>query len=224
MRPASVPASRWIGLAVLGTYPCVMHATLVLAGSSTLGTALMLAELTIVALVAIVQFRRRLALVLAALGCAVVIVVFRDAASGMIVAASGIPHAVANAGLLTVFGSSLFSGRKPLITTVSERLSGGPLTPELTAYTRSVTLSWCCFFALQLVASLLLLLLAPVAIWSLFVNVLTLPLVAAMFLGEYTYRRLRFRSYRHRTILQVIEAFSSGEALKPHSVTGPPRQ
>lgn len=224
MSPATVRAGRWIGLGVLSTYPFVMHTIFVLAGSSVAGTVLILAELALVSAVAILQFRRRLALVLAALGGGVMIVLFRDAASGVIVAVSGIPHAVTNAGLLTVFASSLLSGRKPLITTLAERLNLAPLTPELTLYTRSVTLAWCCFFALELVASLFLLLLAPLATWSFFVNVLTLPLVVAMFLGEDSYRRLRFRSYRHRTILQVIEAFSTGEALKATSVSGPPRQ
>jgi uncharacterized membrane protein len=222
MSPASVRAGRWIGLGVLGTYPFVIHMIFVLAGSSVAGTVLVLAELALVSAVAILQFRR--GLVLAALGGGVMIVLFGDAASGVIVAVSGIPHAVTNAGLLTVFGSSLLPGRKPLITTLAERLNLAPLAPELTLYTRTVTLAWCCFFALELVASLFLLLLAPLATWSFFVNVLTLPLVVAMFLGEYTYRRLRFRSYRHRTILQVVEAFSTGEAFKASSVSGPPRQ
>jgi uncharacterized membrane protein len=153
---------------------------------------------------------------------AVAIIASRDAGGGVIVAASGIPHGTVNFVLLTVFGSSLLPGRVPLITAVSQRLSPRPLTQELHRYTRSVTLAWCCFFALELVASLLLLLFAPLAIWSFFVNVLTMPLVATMYFAEYTYRRLHFRYHEHRTILQVIEAFSSGEALKPQSVSAPP--
>jgi len=224
MRPAKVHAGQWIGLLVLGAYPILMHATLVLSGRSVVGTALMLAELAVVTLVAILQFKRSLALVVVVVGAGLAVVVFRGPTSAVIVAASGIPHALANTALLTVFGSSLLPGRKPLITTVSEKLSGAPLTPDLVRYTRSVTLAWCCFFVLELAASLLLLLFAPVAVWSLFVNVLTLPLVAAMFLCEYTYRRLRFRSYRHRTILQVIEAFSAGEVLKPRPASEPTQQ
>ena len=223
MRPA-MTAGRWIGLIALGAYPFVMHATLLLAGNSTLGTAMMLGEIAIVGLVAAIQFKHRLPVVLGVLGAGALLVMFRGSQSGVIVAASGLPHAAVNAGLLIVFGSSLTPGRVPLITMVSERLSGGPLTPELNRYTRSVTLAWCCFFVLELIISLLLLLFAPLAVWSLFTNVLTMPLVVTMFLAEYAYRRLRFRSYQHRTIRQVIEAFSSGEALKPHSVSAPPSQ
>lgn len=222
MRSAGVPPGRWIGLVVLGAYPFVMHTTLVLAGNSMTGTALMLAEIALVALVAAIQFKYRLPFVLAALGAGALIVIFRNSGNSVILAASGIPHATVNAGLLIVFGSSFLPGRVPLITMVSQRLRGSPLRPELTRYTRSVTLAWCCFFALELVVSLLLLLFAPVEVWSLFINVLTIPLVATMFLTEYAYRRLRFRSHQHFTILQVFEAFSSGEALKRRSVSAPP--
>jgi uncharacterized membrane protein len=152
----------------------------------------------------------------------VAISALRDTESGLIVSATGIPHAAINLGLLAVFGRSLLPGRVPLITTISQRLSPRPLTPELRRYTRTVTLAWCWFFALELTASLLLLLFAPLLIWSFFVNLLTMPLVGAMFLAEYTYRRFRFRYHDHRTMLQVIEAFSTGEALKPQSISVPP--
>ena len=215
-------AGRWIGLVALGAYPVLMHATLVLAGSSALGMALVLGEVACVALVCALRFRHRLPLVLAILVATLAISASRDAGGGLIVAASGIPHGAVNFGLLTVFGSSLLPGRVPLITIVSQRLSPRPLTSELCRYTRSVTLAWCCFFVLELVFSFLLLLFAPLAIWSFFVNVLTMPLVGTMYLAEYTYQRLRFPYHDHRTILQVIEAFSSGEALKPQSIGAPP--
>ena len=215
-------AGRAIGLVALGAYPAVIHATLVLAGTSTLGTALVVGEVAVVALVCALQFSRRLPLVLAMLVVVSAVNAFWNFGSGLIVAASGIPHGAVNFILLTVFGSSLLPGRVPLITTVSQRLSSRPLTTELLRYTRSVTLAWCFFFALELIASFLLLLLAPLQVWSLFVNVLTMPLVALMYVVEYTYRRSRFRYHEHRTILQVIELFSSGEALKPQSVGAPP--
>jgi uncharacterized membrane protein len=224
MRAAKVPVSRWIGILVLGSYPFLMHATLIFMGSSTWGPLLVLAELALVAAIAMFQFKRRLGLVLLALGAGTVALVFRNASSDVIVAASGIPHAAVNAGLLIAFGSSLLQGRKALITLVSEKLHDGPVPPELVRYTRSVTFAWCCFFALQLLTSLLLLMFAPIAIWSLFVNVLTLPLVALMFLSEYAYRRLRFRGHRHRTILQIVEAFSDGDMLKPRAAGGPGQQ
>jgi uncharacterized membrane protein len=217
-------AGRWIGLVALGAYPVLMHATLLLAGTSTLGRALVLGEVACVALVCVLKFSHRLPLVLAMVVVAVAINASWDFGGGLIVAASGIPHGVVNFVLLTAFGRSLLPGQVPLITAVSQRLSLRTLTPELHRYTRSVTLAWCCFFALELIASLLLLLFAPLAIWSFFINVLTMPLVAMTYLAEYTYRRLRFRYHEHRTILQVIEAFSSGEALKPQSASVPPSQ
>jgi uncharacterized membrane protein len=60
-------------------------------------------------------------------------------------------------------------------------------------HTRRVTLAWCCFFAAQLIGSLVLYLFAPLAVWSFFINVLNLPLIVLMFVLEGTYRYFRFR-------------------------------
>jgi uncharacterized membrane protein len=60
----------------------------------------------------------------------------------------------------------------------------GELAPEIETYTCRVTWIWCGFFALQLAGSALLLMMAPIAWWSTFVNILNVPLLAAMMLGE----------------------------------------
>ncbi|MDE2513521.1 MAG: hypothetical protein KGL22_05395, partial [Alphaproteobacteria bacterium] len=59
---------------------------------------------------------------------------------------------------------------------------------ELVVYTRRVTWAWCGFFAVQLTTSVTLFLFAPLVVWSFFVNVLDIPLVAAMFGAEYLCR------------------------------------
>jgi hypothetical protein len=104
-----------------------------------------------------------------------------------LVAASGLPHALVYFGLLTMFGATLRPGRDALITALARRMYG-TISAEMAAYTRRVTWVWCGFFAAQLVTSLALFLLAPLADWSLFVNVLNLPLLALMFLAEHTCR------------------------------------
>jgi uncharacterized membrane protein len=197
-----------------------MHATLIFARSSVAGTILVWAELAVVAAVAMVQFKRRRIWALFAVAIVAIAFASRSATGEVVVAASGIPHAAAYISLLIVFGSSLLRGRTPLISLLSQKLRRGPLSPEIARYTRAVTVAWCCFFSLQLVGSLVLLVYTPAAIWSLFVNVLNVPLIVAMFLGEYAYRRLRFRNQRHRTIFQVIQAFTDGEAWDSRSVGG----
>jgi uncharacterized membrane protein len=64
----------------------------------------------------------------------------------------------------------------------------GTISEEVRIYTRQATYAWCVFFAMQLTISVVLFLFAPLVVWSFFVNVLDLPLVAAMFAGEYLFR------------------------------------
>ncbi len=75
-------------------------------------------------------------------------------------------------------------------------------------YTRRLTAAWCVFSAAQLLVSALLLAFAPLDTWSLFVNLLNLPLLAAMFVGDYLLRVLRYRRYPQATIAQAVQAFA----------------
>lgn len=111
------------------------------------------------------------------------------AGSGLMLAAA-VPHAIAYVGLLTVFAASLAPGQTPVITVIARRARGS-LDDTLIAYTRRVTIAWCVFFGVQLAASLLLYLFAPLVWWSTFVNLCTLPLVATMFAAELCWRHLR---------------------------------
>jgi uncharacterized membrane protein len=85
------------------------------------------------------------------------------------------------------FGGSLRPGREALVTRFARRTEGS-LSPEGLAYTRSVTLAWSLFCATMAGTSTLLYFLAPVEAWSLFANLLSLPLVGAMFVAEFTVR------------------------------------
>ena len=126
--------------------------------------------------------RRRWPHALAAIGIvSLAIVVFH--VRGGLVLTSGLPHVLAYSALLLVFAASLMPGRLPIVTYLARAIHG-PVSPEVERYTRRVTWSWCIFCALQLIGSASLLLLAPVAWWSTFVNLLNLPLVALMFVGE----------------------------------------
>ena len=136
-----------------------------------------------------------------------------------IVASSAIPHAIAYLSLLTVFGASLAPGRKPIITVLAEA-SRGALPPAVTVYTRRVTWAWCLFCTGQLGFSLLLLLFAPVTVWSAFVNLCNLPLLAAMFCGELVWRKWRHGSWPQERLTdgfrlaREIRASSTRDALR----------
>ncbi len=92
-------------------------------------------------------------------------------------------------GVLAVtFGRSLLPGGEAVCTRLADRLHG-PLSSREVSYTRQVTVAWAVFFCAVTAAAILLYLRAPVRIWSIYINFCVLPLVGAMFVGEYVVRR-----------------------------------
>jgi uncharacterized membrane protein len=121
-------------------------------------------------------------------------------------ATNALTHTTINLAMLWLFGRTLLPGREPLITRFARRIHG-TLTAEIELYTRRVTLLWCVFFAAQIVVSALLFAFSTLEAWSLFVNLLSLPLIAVTFVGEYAYRILRYRSHDHVSILKGMQIF-----------------
>lgn len=121
-------------------------------------------------------------------------------------ATSGISHAVAYLFFLWYFGRTLARGREPLITRFARTVHGA-LDPPMEWFTRKVTIAWCLFFAIQLIASALLFAFAPLSAWSLFINLLNLPLVALMFVGQFVYRMIRYPDYPRVSLWQAIQVF-----------------
>lgn len=113
-----------------------------------------------------------------------------------------VPVAV-NLSLFTLFAGTLLPGRKPLITAYVE-LQYDTVSPEMCRYTGRVTAAWSVFFALMAVQCVLLALLAPVQIWSLFVNFLNYMFVAAFFAVEYLIRRRVLRNRRHPSFARFL--------------------
>lgn len=151
-------------------------------------------------------------IVLTLAGCATLALLIHLAAApgrGLEIAltALGIPHAAAYLFLLGLFGRTLARGREPLVTEIARRIHG-TLEPEIVAYTRRVTLAWCLFCAAQLALSAALFVLAPLDIWSLFVNVLNVPLLALMFAAEYGYRVTRYPNHPRASLGATMRAFA----------------
>ena len=108
--------------------------------------------------------------------------------------------------LFMTFARTLIAGRQPLCTRFAEAVHA-PLTPQHEIYTRQVTVAWSLFFAAMAVVSTTLFFLTPLATWSVFANLLTLPLVALMFIVEYAVRRQVLPDLRHTRILDAVRAF-----------------
>jgi uncharacterized membrane protein len=121
-------------------------------------------------------------------------------------------------GLGTVFAASLRRGREPVVSRFARLERGGELPPDLLRYTRILTRLWVLFFATMACISLGLAIWASAQAWSVFTNLVGYLLVAAFFLGEYGYRRLRFKHYRHAgfaDFLRRIPGYRLG-AAPPH--------
>lgn len=132
----------------------------------------------------------------------------RRAASGAITgpAAGALLHAIPPAVYLLLaflFGRTLHAGRVAMITRFA-LLEHNPLPDELARYTRSLTWIWSSFFVVLAIATVALSLFATIETWALFTNVVIYGLTAALFVGEYFYRRVRYAHYDHLSLPAMI--------------------
>jgi len=96
-------------------------------------------------------------------------------------------HAGMYALLCGAFGRTLQGSQTPMVSRFARIVHGG-LSPALIRYTRSATWAWTFYFGGTAGFSLLLFWLAPIALWSAFANLLGIPLLVLMFVGEYAVR------------------------------------
>ncbi len=94
------------------------------------------------------------------------------------------------------FVRSLLPGQVPLVTEIGDR-ARGPLSEAMQVYTRSVTVLWAvCLWAMASWA-LLLPIFGTLELWSFFTNVVNQVVVAVVFVGEFAYRKYRFKDHDH---------------------------
>ena len=124
-----------------------------------------------------------------------------------------VQHAGTNALLAVVFGRTLRGSETPLCTRLAEFVHRPEVPPIVVRYTRQVTVAWTLFFAISAVLSTTLFAFAPVEIWSVYANLLGMPLVGLMFVGEYLVR-CRVLPREHRpTLMETVRAYR--ETTKP---------
>lgn len=127
-------------------------------------------------------------------------------------------HVGINAALCLGFGRTLAADSVPLISRLA-RMVHGELSPRLVRYTRGATLAWTLFFAVVALLSVLLFALAPAAVWSGYVNLLSLPLLGAMFAGEYLARVLLIPRAERSGFFEALSTyrrFSRDRDPRPH--------
>lgn len=112
--------------------------------------------------------------------------------------------------LLITFGRTLFNGQKPLCVRLAEA-THAPLTNAHETYARNVTLAWTLFFAAMALTSTLLFFREPLRIWSVFANLMTLPLIAAMFIAELWVRKRVLPETQDARILDALRSFRKAQ-------------
>ena len=115
-------------------------------------------------------------------------------------------HAGMQSLLCIAFGRTLAAGQTPLVSRFAAVVHG-PLSPQLQRYTRGVTWAWTLYFGLMASVSVLLFSFAPMAWWSGFANLLGLPLVALMFVGDYLVRRCVLPPQDVTGLWQAVRAY-----------------
>jgi uncharacterized membrane protein len=191
--------------AVVG-YAVAMHWATASGRSPGLGAALAAAPVLAASLWLALRTRHAAWAGLAAVAAAVLLAALAWRTAPSVNLLYPIPSVIVYGALMWLFGRTLAPGREALVTRLARRVHGA-LPDEITAYTRQVTWAWCLLFAAMALASLLLFAFAPLQTWSLFVNVLTFPLIAGMFVVEYVYRLLRYRTFSHVSLLTAVRAF-----------------
>jgi uncharacterized membrane protein len=115
-----------------------------------------------------------------------------------------LPSLLLNLTLAGVFGWTLRRDEVPLTLRIARHAYPQDMTPAFERYLRRLTQAWALFFLAMAATTVLLALFAPFAWWSLFANILSWLLMAAMFLGEYAVRRLFFPHLPPHTPLQTL--------------------
>lgn len=91
-----------------------------------------------------------------------------------------------NASLLLIFGLSLFKGM-PMIERLA-RLKEPHLDQHGVAYTRKVTIVWCCFFAINGAIAVFTVLKNDIFLWGLYNGCISYVLIGVLFVTEFIVR------------------------------------
>lgn len=131
-----------------------------------------------------------------------------------------IQHAGTLAALAIAFGRTLGRNAEPMCARL-HRAVHGTLGDDVARYTRQVTLAWTAFFVVLCLISGGLFMLAPLSLWSLFANLLTPILVAAMFGAEYLVRLRVLPEFEHAGLLDSVRSIRA--ASSANAASGEPR-
>ncbi|HEX7381449.1 MAG TPA: hypothetical protein VF265_04760 [Nevskiaceae bacterium] len=102
------------------------------------------------------------------------------------------------------FTLSLRPGATPLVTAIATRFDG-PLPAEALRYTRRLTVLWAMLITALVGVEIALFVTASPTTWSRFANGYAYGILAAAFVLEYAYRRIRFRHLPQSGVLRYVK-------------------
>jgi uncharacterized membrane protein len=126
-----------------------------------------------------------------------------------------LPPVVFNVALAVWFGRTLAPGEEPMISWFARVVRGTEVPADLVRYTRSWTVIWTVFFVIMAGVSAALAVLATAHTWSVFTNGIDYLLLGAMFVGEYVFRRVRYRHHEHRPFVEMVRTMVRSRELAP---------
>ncbi len=126
-----------------------------------------------------------------------------------------VPPIIINSALAVWFGRTLARGEEPMISWFARLARGTELPPDLARYTRWSTAVWTAFFVSMATAAAALAVLATPETWSLFANGIDYLLVGVLFVGDYVFRRVRYRHHSHRPLADVVRTVARAGKLAP---------
>ncbi|UCV15109.1 COG4648 family protein [Quatrionicoccus australiensis] len=127
-----------------------------------------------------------------------------------------VQHLGTNLALGTLFGRSLIGNGDALVTTFAKLAHDGVISEAKARYTRQVTIAWTIFFFGSAALSTVLILFAPTVVWSVFVNLLSMPLLALMFAGEHLIRNRVLPPEDRSSIADTIRGYRASAARRAH--------
>jgi uncharacterized membrane protein len=201
-----VAMARWCAIIALAIgYTVLAHHTNTTPGNEKLGASVALAPILLAAIsIALRSQRRRTMLALIGIGC-IGLVMTWSSVENHYSRIFWMEHAGMQLMLCLVFARTLSPGRESMCTYFA-RMVHGSMTPALLRYTRQVTVAWVIFFGAMALTSTVIFFVAPLAIWSLFANFFTAPLILLMFIAEYAVRRQMDLDMEHAHFLAALKA------------------
>ena len=128
-----------------------------------------------------------------------------------------VQHIGTNLALGALFGRTLLGDRQALVTQFALMAHQGVISPAQARYTRQVTIAWTTFFFSTVAVSTGLFWLPLPNAWSIFANLLTMPLIGLMFVVEHICRHRLLLPEDRSSIADTIRGYRTAmqQSSKP---------